>query len=34
MATGETKSLEYEAYGRIREDISVTSYMKNIKKVA
>ena len=34
MATGETEGLEYEAYGRIREDISVTSYMKDIKKVA
>lgn len=32
MATGETESLEYEAYDRIREDISVTSYMKDIKK--
>ena len=34
MATGETESLEYEACGRIRIDISVTSYMKDIKKVA
>ena len=34
MAIGETESLEYDAYGRIREDISVTSYMKDIKKVA
>ena len=34
MAIGETESLEYEAFGRIREDISVTSYMKDIKKVA
>ena len=34
MATGETESLEYEVYGRIREDISVTSYMKDIKKIA
>ena len=34
MATGETESLEYEAYGRIREDISVTSYIKSIEKVA
>ena len=34
MAIGETESLEYEACGRIRIDISVTSYMKDIKKVA
>ena len=34
MATGETESLEYEACGRIRIDISVTSYMKDIEKVA
>ena len=34
MAIGETESLEYEAFGRIRIDISVTSYMKDIKKVA
>ena len=34
MAIGETESLEYEVYGRICEDISVTSYMKDIKKVA
>lgn len=34
MATGETEDLEYEACGRIRIDISVTSYMKGIKKVA
>ena len=34
IAIGETESLEYEACGRIREDISVTSYMKDIKKVA
>lgn len=34
MATGETEGLEYDAYGRIREDISVTSYMKSIEKVA
>ena len=34
IAIGETESLEYEVYGRICEDISVTSYMKDIKKVA
>ena len=34
IAIGETESLEYEACGRIRIDISVTSYMKDIKKVA
>ena len=34
MSIGETESLEYEACGRIRIDISVTSYMKDIKKVA
>ena len=34
MAIGETESLEYEACGRIRIDISVTSYMKSIEKVA
>ena len=34
LATGETESLEYEACGRIRTDISVTSYMKDIEKVA
>lgn len=34
IATGETESLEYEACGRIRKDISVTSYMKDIKKIA
>lgn len=34
MAIGETESLEYEACGRIRIDISVTTYMKDIKKVA
>lgn len=33
IAIGETESLEYEVYGRICEDISVTSYMKDIKKV-
>lgn len=32
MAIGETESLEYEACDRIRIDISVTSYMKDIKK--
>ena len=34
IAIGETESLEYEACGRIRIDISVTSYMKDIEKVA
>ena len=34
IAIGETESLEYEVYGRICEDISGTSYMKDIKKVA
>ena len=34
LATGETEGLEYEACGRIRIDISVTTYMKDIEKVA
>ena len=34
MAIGETESLESQACGRLRIDISVTSYMKDIKKVA
>lgn len=34
IAKGETESLEYEVYGRICEDISITSYMKDIEKVA
>ena len=34
MAIGETGSLEYEAYDRIRVDISVASYMNSIEKVA
>lgn len=34
IATGETESLEYEVYGRICENISITSYMKDIEKVA
>ena len=34
MAIGETGSLEYEAYDRIRVDISVASYMESIEKVA
>ena len=34
IAIGETGSLEYEAYDRIRVNISVASYMNSIEKVA